>query len=60
MNPRPGRATGARCSKPGGANDAALLVKEFLGRDYSFDAYETLAQRRSLNSRHSRPLGESD
>jgi len=25
---------------PGGSKDAAILVKDFLGRDYDFKAYE--------------------
>jgi thimet oligopeptidase len=26
--------------EPGGSKDAALLVKDFLGREYDFKAYE--------------------
>ena len=33
-------ATATRVLEPGGAKDAALLVKDFLGRDYGFEAYE--------------------
>jgi len=41
MNPEPAKRYRRSVLEPGGSNDAALLVKDFLGREYSFDAYET-------------------
>ncbi|MBS2026376.1 MAG: Zn-dependent oligopeptidase [Deltaproteobacteria bacterium] len=41
MNPEPAKRYRRAVLEPGGSNDAALLVKDFLGREYSFDAYET-------------------
>src|SRR6185437_2861012 len=41
MNPEPAKRYRRSVLEPGGSNDAALLVKDFLGRDYSFEAYET-------------------
>jgi thimet oligopeptidase len=40
MNPKPALRYRRTVLEPGGAKDAALLVKDFLGREYGFDAYE--------------------
>ncbi|MBN1207578.1 MAG: Zn-dependent oligopeptidase [Myxococcaceae bacterium] len=39
MNPAPARRYRRAVLEPGGARDAALLVKDFLGREYGFEAY---------------------
>ncbi len=39
LNPAPAGRYRRAVLEPGGSKDAALLVKDFLGRDYSFDAY---------------------
>ncbi|WP_225411037.1 M3 family metallopeptidase [Stigmatella hybrida] len=41
LNPAPAQAYRRAVLEPGGSKDAALLVKDFLGRDYDFRAYET-------------------
>ncbi|MDC0709842.1 Zn-dependent oligopeptidase [Stigmatella sp. ncwal1] len=41
LNPEPAQAYRRAVLEPGGSKDAALLVKDFLGRDYDFRAYET-------------------
>jgi thimet oligopeptidase len=41
LNPKPAQAYRRAVLEPGGSKDAALLVKDFLGRDYDFRAYET-------------------
>jgi thimet oligopeptidase len=40
MNPAPAMRYRRAVLEPGGAKDAALLVKDFLGREYGFEAYE--------------------
>ncbi|MDY7231801.1 M3 family metallopeptidase [Hyalangium rubrum] len=40
MNPAPALRYRRAVLEPGGAKDAAVLVKDFLGRDYGFEAYE--------------------
>ncbi|HYH98025.1 M3 family metallopeptidase [Hyalangium sp.] len=40
MNPAPAQRYRRTVLEPGGAKDAALLVKDFLGREYAFEAYE--------------------
>ena len=40
MNPTPAMRYRRFVLEPAGGKDAALLVKDFLGRDYGFDAYE--------------------
>ncbi len=40
LNPEPAQAYRRAVLEPGGSKDAALLVKDFLGRDYDFRAYE--------------------
>ncbi len=40
MNPAPAQSYRRAVLEPGGSKDAALLVKDFLGREYGFDAYE--------------------
>jgi thimet oligopeptidase len=40
MNPAPARRYRRAVLEPGGAKGAALLVKDFLGREYGFEAYE--------------------
>jgi thimet oligopeptidase len=40
MNPAPALRYRRAVLAPGGAKDAALLVKDFLGREYGFEAYE--------------------
>jgi thimet oligopeptidase len=39
LNPQPAARYRRAVLEPGGSKDAALLVKDFLGRDYGFDAY---------------------
>jgi thimet oligopeptidase len=39
MNPEPARRYRRAVLEPGGSADAAVLVKDFLGREYGFDAY---------------------
>ncbi|HLL81483.1 MAG TPA: M3 family metallopeptidase, partial [Longimicrobium sp.] len=39
LNPRPAARYRRAVLEAGGSKDAALLVKDFLGRDYGFDAY---------------------
>jgi thimet oligopeptidase len=39
MNPAPALRYRRAVLEPGGTQDAALLVKDFLGREYGFDAY---------------------
>jgi thimet oligopeptidase len=39
MNPAPARRYRRAVLEPGGSKDAALLVKDFLGREYGFEAY---------------------
>ncbi len=41
MNPIPALHYRRTVLEPGGSKDAAVLVHDFLGRDYSFKAYET-------------------
>ena len=41
MNPTPALHYRRTVLEPGGSKDAAVLVNDFLGRDYSFNAYET-------------------
>jgi len=41
LNPEPAQAYRRAVLEPGGSKDAALLVKDFLGREYDFRAYET-------------------
>ncbi len=41
LNPEPAQAYRRAILEPGGSKDAAVLVKDFLGRDYDFRAYET-------------------
>jgi thimet oligopeptidase len=40
LNPEPAQAYRRAVLEPGGSKDAVLLVKDFLGRDYDFRAYE--------------------
>ncbi len=40
LNPEPAQAYRRAVLEPGGSKDAAVLVKDFLGRDYDFRAYE--------------------
>jgi thimet oligopeptidase len=40
MNPEPAQAYRRTVLEPGGSKDAVILVKDFLGRDYDFRAYE--------------------
>jgi thimet oligopeptidase len=40
MNPKHSMRYRHTVLEPGGGKDAALLVKDFLGREYGFDAYE--------------------
>jgi thimet oligopeptidase len=40
MNPQPAMRYRRSVLEPAGGKDAALLVKDFLGREYGFDAYE--------------------
>jgi thimet oligopeptidase len=40
MNPAPAQRYRRAVLEPGGTKGAALLVKDFLGREYGFDAYE--------------------
>ena len=40
MNPAPAQRYRRAVLEPGGTRGAALLVKDFLGREYGFDAYE--------------------
>jgi thimet oligopeptidase len=40
MNSKPAMRYRHTVLEPGGGKDAALLVKDFLGREYGFDAYE--------------------
>jgi thimet oligopeptidase len=40
LNPDPAQAYRRAVLEPGGSKDAAVLVKDFLGRDYDFRAYE--------------------
>jgi thimet oligopeptidase len=46
LNPEPAQAYRKTVLEPGGSKDAVFLVKDFLGRDYDFQAYE-----RWLNAR---------
>jgi thimet oligopeptidase len=41
LNPEPAQAYRRAVLEPGGSKDAAVLVKDFLGREYDFRAYET-------------------
>jgi thimet oligopeptidase len=41
LNPEPAQAYRRTVLEPGGSKDAAVLVKDFLGRDYDFRAYES-------------------
>jgi thimet oligopeptidase len=41
MEPGPAQAYRRAVLEPGGSKDAAVLVKDFLGRDYDFRAYES-------------------
>ncbi|HZH02164.1 MAG TPA: M3 family metallopeptidase [Myxococcaceae bacterium] len=40
MNPEPAQRYRRAILEPGGSKDAAVLVHDFLGRDYGFQAYE--------------------
>ncbi|KFE62906.1 M3 family metallopeptidase [Hyalangium minutum] len=40
LNPEPAQAYRRSILEPGGSKDAVVLVKDFLGRDYDFRAYE--------------------
>jgi len=40
LNPEPAQAYRRAILEPGGSKDAVVLVKDFLGRDYDFRAYE--------------------
>jgi thimet oligopeptidase len=40
LNPEPAQAYRRSVLEPGGSKDAVVLVKDFLGRDYDFRAYE--------------------
>ena len=40
MNPAPAQRYRRNILEPGGSKDAAALVHDFLGRDFTFDAYE--------------------
>jgi len=40
LNPEPAQAYRRAVLEPGGSKDAVVLVKDFLGRDYDFRAYE--------------------
>ncbi|EFK97128.1 protein containing Peptidase M3A and M3B, thimet/oligopeptidase F domain, partial [sediment metagenome] len=39
LNPEPATLYRQRILEPGGSKDAAVMVKDFLGRDYSFDSF---------------------